>query len=43
MVWVNLDTKRYHKEGSRWFGNTSNGKYMTEEDAQHAGYRSAKE
>jgi hypothetical protein len=43
MVWVNLDTKVYHKEGTRWFGNTKNGKYMTEADAVRAGYRASKE
>ncbi|MEO8127283.1 MAG: helix-hairpin-helix domain-containing protein [Bryobacteraceae bacterium] len=43
MVWVNLQTRRYHKEGSRWFGTTGNGKYMTEADAQRAGYRAAKD
>jgi hypothetical protein len=43
MVWVNLDTKVYHKEGQRWFGNTKNGKYMTEADAIKAGYRASKE
>jgi hypothetical protein len=43
MVWVNLDTKVYHKEGQRWFGNTKNGKYMTEADAMKAGYRTSKE
>jgi hypothetical protein len=43
MVWVNLDTKVYHKEGQRWFGNTKNGKYMTEADAIKAGYKTSKE
>jgi len=43
MVWVNLETKRYHKEGSRWFGTTGKGKYMTEADAQRAGYRASKD
>jgi hypothetical protein len=43
MVWANLDTKRYHKEGSRWFGATRNGKYMTEADAVRAGYKASKE
>ncbi len=43
MVWVNLETKRYHKEGSRWFAATGHGKYMTEDDAQRAGYRPAKD
>ncbi len=42
MVWVNLSTKVYHKEGDRYYGNTKNGKWMTEEDAIKAGYREAK-
>jgi hypothetical protein len=43
MVWVNLDTKRYHANDSRWYGATKNGKYMTEADARREGYRPAKE
>jgi hypothetical protein len=42
MVWVNLETKVYHKEGDRWYGKTKKGKYMTEDDAIKAGYRAAK-
>lgn len=42
MVWVNTDSGAYHKEGSRWYGNTKQGKYMTETDAQKAGYQAAK-
>lgn len=42
MVWVNLSTKVYHKEGDRYYGNTKNGKFMTEADAIKAGYRAAK-
>src|SRR5579872_3188825 len=38
MVWVNLSTKVYHKEGDRFYGNTKNGKFMTEADAIKAGY-----
>jgi hypothetical protein len=42
MVWVNLDTKVYHREGDRWYGKTRHGQYMKEGDAQKAGYRPAK-
>jgi competence protein ComEA len=41
MVWVNLDSKRYHKETSAWYGRTKNGKYMSEADAVKAGYTPA--
>jgi hypothetical protein len=40
-VWVNLDTGIYHK-GGRWYGKTKNGKFMTEDDANKAGYKAAK-
>ena len=42
MVWVNLDSGVYHREGDRWYGKTKRGKYMSEADAQKAGYRAAK-
>jgi DNA uptake protein ComE-like DNA-binding protein len=41
MVWVNTSSKKYHKEGSSWYGKTRDGKYMTEEDAKKAGYTAA--
>jgi hypothetical protein len=42
MVWVNKETKVYHREGDRYYGNTKNGAYMSEADAIKAGYRAAK-
>lgn len=40
LVWVNLNSKIYHKSGE-FYGKTKNGKFMTESDAQKAGYRAA--
>jgi len=39
---VNTETGVYHKEGSRYYGKTKQGKYMSEADAVNAGYRAAK-
>jgi DNA uptake protein ComE-like DNA-binding protein len=42
MVWVNLETKVFHRQGDPWYGKTKKGKFMTEADALKAGYREAK-
>ncbi len=42
MVWVNTESKIYHKPGSQWYGKTKQGSYMTESEAIKAGYRAAK-
>ena len=42
MVWVNTDSKIFHAAGSRWYGKTIEGKWMTEAEAVKAGYRAAK-
>lgn len=42
MVWVNTDSRIFHAQGSRWYGKTLDGKWMTEAEAVHAGYRPLK-
>jgi len=37
LVWVNTETHVYHKEGSRFYGTTKKGKYMTEAEAMKEG------
>jgi hypothetical protein len=40
-VWVNTNSGVYHCPGTRWYGNTKQGKYMTQGEAQDASYRPA--
>jgi hypothetical protein len=42
LVWVNTETHVYHREGSRFYGTTKKGKYMTEADAVKEGDKAAK-
>jgi len=41
LVWVNTETRVYHREGSRFNGTTKKGKYMTEADAIKEGDKAA--
>lgn len=43
MVWVNLNTKVYHKSDNAMYGHTKHGKFMAEADAQKDGYKAAQE
>ena len=40
-VWVNTNSGVYHCPGTRWYGKTKSGKYMTQPEAQSKGYRPA--
>ena len=41
-VWVNTATGVYHFPGTRWYGNTKQGKFMSEAEARAQGYRPAR-
>lgn len=40
-VWVNTNSGVYHCPGTRWYGATKQGGYMTQQEAQKAGNRPA--
>ena len=40
-VWVNTKSGVYHCPGSRYYGNTKSGRYMSQSEARDAGYRPA--
>jgi len=40
-VWVNTDSGTYHCPGTRWYGQTHTGEYMTQKDARAKGYHPA--
>jgi len=42
VVWANLESKIYHFNGTRDYGNTKKGAYMCEGDTASAGFRAAK-
>jgi hypothetical protein len=42
LVWVNTEKHVYHREGSRYYGTTKKGKYMTEREAIQTGNKAAR-
>jgi len=42
VVWLNTRTDIYHFQGERWYGNTEEGAYVCEKDADANGDRATK-
>jgi hypothetical protein len=40
-VWVNTRSGVYHCPGTKWYGATKNGQFMSQKQAQEKGYRPA--
>lgn len=40
-VWVNTNSGVYHCPGTRWYGSTKQGEYMTQKKARESGFRPA--
>ena len=40
-VWVNTSSGTYHCPGTRWYGKTTQGEYMTQQQARDKGYHPA--
>jgi hypothetical protein len=40
-VWVNTESGRYHTADQQWYGSTKQGKWMSEAEAEQAGYSKA--
>lgn len=42
VVWLNLPSGIYHFRGERWYGNTKNGAFVCEQEADQAGDRATR-
>jgi hypothetical protein len=42
VVWLNLPSGIYHFKGERWYGNTKNGAFVCEQEAEKAGDRATR-